>query len=64
MKPTAILDLMVQDHAKLIKYLSVVEKNIKEDPMAVVPSYHAFEWNLQKHIFVEERVIFSNYNPS
>jgi hemerythrin superfamily protein len=64
MKPTAILDLMAQDHAKLIKDLTFVEKNIKENLMAVMPSYHTFEWNLQKHIFVEERVIFSNYNPN
>ena len=63
MNTTAILDLMVQDHAKLLKELSIVEKNIKEDPMAAKPAFRKFEWNLQKHIFVEERAIFTSYNP-
>jgi len=63
MNSTAILDLMVKDHAKLIKELSKVEKNLKEDPMVARKSFRAFEWNLQKHIFVEERAIFTSYNP-
>jgi hemerythrin-like domain-containing protein len=64
MNTTEILDLMVQDHAKLIKYLSAVEKNLKENPASLLSSFYSFEWHLQKHIFVEERAIFSFYNPS
>jgi hemerythrin-like domain-containing protein len=63
MKSTAILELMVRDHNKLLKYLGLVEKNIKEDPKAAISSFNTFEWNLQKHFFVEERAIFTWYNP-
>jgi iron-sulfur cluster repair protein YtfE (RIC family) len=63
MKSTAILELMIRDHAKLLKHLGIVEKNLKEDPMAALPSLRTFEWNLEKHFFVEERAIFTSYNP-
>jgi iron-sulfur cluster repair protein YtfE (RIC family) len=63
MKSTAILELMIHDHAKLMKYLGVVEKNMKENPEDVISSFRTFEWNLEKHFFVEERAIFTWYNP-
>ena len=64
MKSTEILDLMVKDHQRLIKYLSAVEKNLKKDQALLISSFYKFEWHLQKHIFVEERAIFSFYTPS
>jgi iron-sulfur cluster repair protein YtfE (RIC family) len=63
MKSTAILELMIRDHAKLLDYLGTVEKNLREDPMTALPSLRTFEWNLEKHFFVEERAIFTSYNP-
>lgn len=63
MKSTAILELMTKDHIKIIKYLDIVEKNLRKDPNTVMPSFHTFEWNLEKHFFVEERAIFTSYNP-
>ena len=63
MKSTEILELMVQDHAKLIKFLGIVEKNLKENSDETISSFNTFEWNLEKHFFVEERAIFTWYNP-
>ena len=63
MKSTAILELMVRDHVKLLKYLTDVEEKLQKDPMAALPSFKIFEWNLEKHFFVEERAIFTSYNP-
>ena len=63
MKSTAILELMTKDHIKIIKYLDIVEKNLRKDPNTVMPFFHTFEWNLEKHFFVEERAIFTSYNP-
>ena len=56
-----ILELMVKDHMNLLKYLNAVEKELREDPMAAFPIFRTFEWNLEKHFFVEERVIFTSY---
>jgi hemerythrin superfamily protein len=29
----------------------------------MVKSFNKFEWELEKHIFVEEKAIFTSYNP-
>jgi len=63
MKSNAILDVMVKDHNRLMKYLEDVKKNIKSDFDVLLKSFNTFEWNLDKHFFVEERAIFTSYNP-
>jgi len=63
MKSNAILDVMVKDHNRLIKYLKDVKSNIKSDFELLLKSFNTFEWNLEKHFFVEERAIFTSYNP-
>jgi iron-sulfur cluster repair protein YtfE (RIC family) len=64
MKSTAILDLMVKDHNRLMEYLKDVENNISRDFGFLSNSFNTFQWNLEKHFFVEERAIFIFYNPS
>ena len=63
MKPTAILDLMVKDHKILLDYLKDVEYNLGRDFGFLSNSFNSFQWNLEKHFFVEERAIFVTYNP-
>jgi len=63
MKSTAILDLMVRDHNRLMEYLKDVEKNLGRDFGFLSNSFNVFQWNLEKHFFVEERAIFTSYNP-
>jgi len=63
MKSTAILDLMLQDHGKLIHLLSTVEKTVGSDILTVMNAFDTFEWTLQKHFFTEEKAIFTSYNP-
>ena len=63
MKSNAILDVMVKDHNRLMKYLKDVKNNIKSDYEVLLKSFNTFEWNLEKHFFVEERAIFTSYNP-
>ena len=62
MKSTAILDLMVRDHNRLMEYLKDVEKNLGRDFGFLSNSFNVFQWNLEKHFFVEERAIFTSYN--
>lgn len=63
MKSTAILDLMVKDHIRLMDYLKDVENNLGRGFGFLSNSFNTFQWNLEKHFFVEERAIFTSYNP-
>jgi len=63
MKSTAILDLMVKDHDRLMEYLKDVENNLGRDFGFLSNSFNTFQWNLEKHFFVEEKAIFISYNP-
>ena len=63
MKSTAILDLMFRDHIRLMEYLKDVEENLGRDFGFLSNSFNVFQWNLEKHFFVEERAIFISYNP-
>jgi hemerythrin superfamily protein len=64
MKSIEILDLMLKDHNRLIEYLKDVENNLGRDFGFLSNSFNTFQWNLEKHFFVEERAIFAAYNPS
>ena len=64
MKSTTILELMVRDHNRLTEYLKDVENNLGRDFGFLSNSFNTFQWNLEKHFFVEERAIFSVYNPN
>ena len=63
MKSTEILDLMVRDHNRLMVYLKEVENNLGHDFGFLSNSFNIFQWNLEKHFFVEEKAIFTAYNP-
>ena len=63
MNSTAITELMIKDHIKLMKYLKDVENNFGRDFGFLSDSFNTFQWALEKHFFVEERAIFTSYNP-
>lgn len=63
MKENDILPLMIEDHNKIEKLMDNFQVNIDKDYEILKKSFHEFEWKLEKHIFVEEKVIFTNYNP-
>ncbi|GAH09102.1 unnamed protein product, partial [marine sediment metagenome] len=43
--------------------LKIAESHFGQDKYELMKSFHTFEWNLEKHFFVEERAIFTAYNP-
>jgi hemerythrin-like domain-containing protein len=63
MRTTSILDLMTADHTKILKLLGDVEKSIGIELVSLMKVFDTFEWELEKHIFTEEKAIFSSYNP-
>ena len=64
MKSTKILDLMIQDHKRIMEYLKDVENNLGRDFGFLSNSFNTFQWNLEKHFFVEEKAIFIFYYPN
>ncbi|MBU0497206.1 MAG: hemerythrin domain-containing protein [Candidatus Thermoplasmatota archaeon] len=63
MKAQAILDLMIKDHGRLISLLNKVEKSISKDSESAIKAFDAFEWAFEKHVFTEEKAIFTSYQP-
>ena len=64
MKSTAILDLMVKDHAHLVGLLNTVETNMETERQILLEAVDKFNWHLEKHIFTEEKAIFTQYSPT
>jgi iron-sulfur cluster repair protein YtfE (RIC family) len=64
MKSTAILTLMVADHAKILKLLTNIEKNLSAEVVSLLKLFDTFEWELEKHMFTEEKAIFTSYSPT
>jgi iron-sulfur cluster repair protein YtfE (RIC family) len=64
MKTTLIVDLMTQDHGKIVKLLHDVEKSLGMELISTMKVFDTFEWELEKHIFLEEKAIFTSYNPT
>ena len=63
MNENDILPRMIEDHNKIEKLMDSFEKDIDKDYELLKKSFQKFEWKLEKHIFIEEKVIFTNYNP-
>lgn len=62
-KSISILSLMMKDHCKIEELINDLEEKTKGDFESMVKSFNKFEWELEKHIFTEEKAIFTSYNP-
>lgn len=63
MKNETILDVMLKDHEKILKLLDGLEKCIYQDKLILKKMFETFSWELEKHLFTEEKVIFTLYEP-
>ena len=59
----SITRLMIKDHSKLLDLLNNLEEKSKENFISVKKAFLKFKWELEKHIFIEEKAIFTDYNP-
>ena len=59
----SILSLMIKDHSKLEELISDLEEKSKQNFESMRKAFNRFEWELEKHIFTEEKAIFTSYNP-
>lgn len=63
MKSTAISEVMVRDHGKIVRLLIDFENSIGQDIPSTMKAFNEFVWELEKHLFTEERAIFTAYEP-
>jgi hemerythrin-like domain-containing protein len=63
MKPNTLTNFMISDHAILHRLFKEIEKNIEKDEKSLIIAIDEFEWKVKKHYFVEEKAIFTSYNP-
>ena len=54
---------MVKDHNKIEKLLNNLEEKNNENFDSMRTAFNKFEWELEKHIFTEEKAIFTSYHP-
>jgi len=57
-----LTELMIKDHKDIIYCLNKINKSI-EDPELAAELFDKFKWEFEKHIFVEEKAIFTFFNP-
>lgn len=53
-----ILEMMLGDHALIELLLTNFKDNLSKDIESAKKSFDEFEWALEKHMFVEEKVMF------
>ena len=62
-KKINILSLMIKDHCKIENLISELDEKNKVSFNEMKKAFTKFEWELEKHIFTEEKAIFKDYNP-
>jgi hemerythrin-like domain-containing protein len=63
MKSTIISETMVKSHGKILKLLIDFEKSIDQNEKTRMKAFNTFLWELEKHLFTEEKAIFTAYEP-
>jgi len=59
----SILTLMKQDHHSIESLIDNLEEKLDASYDAMRKHFEKFEWKLEKHLFVEEKAIFTFYEP-
>lgn len=57
----SITHIMNKDHKKIKELLILFEDEANKNSEKTMEIFQRFKWNLEKHFFVEEKVIFNSY---
>ncbi len=58
--PQSIEKLMLQEHKRLTNLINELEKHLNDYEKTKI-NFSVFKWNLEKHFFVEEKIIFDMF---
>jgi hypothetical protein len=59
----SIPTIMIKDHCKIEKLLDELEENVEKEYSEMKKTFNKLEWELEKHLFIEEKAIFTEYQP-
>jgi len=59
----SILSLMKQDHHAIESLIDTLEESLDGSYDKMKKEFEQFEWKLEKHLFIEEKAIFTFYEP-
>lgn len=62
-KKASILSLMKQDHHEIESLIDILQDSLDGSYDEMKDQFERFEWRLEKHLFVEEKAIFTFYEP-
>ena len=57
-----LMKSMIQEHELIETLLDNFERQHNKNPSAAKKIFRAFVWNLEKHIFLEEKIFYSVYS--
>jgi len=60
----SILSLMTKDHEDIEQLINKLDESIDKDYETMKNAFENFEWKLEKHLFVEEKAIYTFYEPT
>ena len=60
----SITTIMLKEHGKIKNFIQDFEKCLKDNAKNCEKSFSKFKWNLEKHFFIEEKVIFTIFNSA
>lgn len=63
-KQQSILSLMTKDHEDIELLIKKLDESIDKDYETMKDAFEMFEWKLEKHLFVEEKAIYTFYEPT
>ena len=63
MQSLSITEVMERDHDIIEKLLNDLGRCIDLDNQTLKKAFEMFNWELEKHLFTEEKVIFTIYEP-
>ena len=63
MKSETISQVMLGDHNKIVKLLNDFGNCTNLDKKILKKAFELFKWELEKHLFTEEKAIFISYEP-
>ncbi|MBR9704586.1 hemerythrin domain-containing protein [Candidatus Pacearchaeota archaeon] len=57
-----IINIMNKEHKMIRNIFNAFENNLRFDFQSSKEIFRVFVWNLEKHIFIEEKIIYSVYS--
>ncbi len=60
--PDRISGMMLKDHLRLLSLLHTFDRTENGDFTAKLTAFDTFKWNAEKHMFTEEKVVFTSFN--